>query len=358
MNQSARHALKSAGKRLRLDKLFWYTYGVLQETEPDARADTIIGVFTDSHGDRIELLEGHRDRVVPGWRGMAQAPRVAEPPSLEAAQAKITSMRQRLARFDAVLAASSLSFAGSDVLEVGAHDGATAFALAEAGARSVVATDVAAYYITQSREGTVSEAAVTAKNAELARLREAHRASVDPRAAQRVKFVEDDICMSTLPDKSVDAVLTLEVLEHVLRPEDAFREMARVLRPGGFTFHEYNPFFSLNGGHSLFTLDFPWGHARLDEADLERYLVERRPGEKQVAMSFFRNNLNRMTFEQLRQHVERSGLRLLGLLPWTSEQHLRRLPPPAFAQCSRLYPSVEVADFVSPTAWLLLRKEA
>jgi hypothetical protein len=171
MNQSARHTLKSAGKRLRLDRLFWYTYRVLPESEPDANSGTVIGEFTDSHGDRIELLEGPRGRVVPRWRGMAQAPPVAEPPSPEAARIKIRSMRQRLAQFDALLAASSLSFAGGDVLEVGAHDGATAYALAEAGARSVVATDVAAYYITQSREGTVGKAAVTAKNAELARLR-------------------------------------------------------------------------------------------------------------------------------------------------------------------------------------------
>ena len=74
-------------------------------------------------------------------------------------------------------------------------------------------------------------------------------------------------------------------------------------------------------------------------------------------MSFFRNNLNRMTFEQLRHCVKLSGLRLLGLIPWTSEQQLRHLPPSAFAQCARLYPSVELADFVSPTAWVLLRKE-
>lgn len=279
MNDTTRQALRFAGKALRLDRLFWRVFELLQDEEPDDTAHRVVGVFTDSHGDRIELLDGFRDRVVPGWRGMVDPSRVDEPLSPTAALAKITSMRARLARVDALLKPQSLSFAGKDVLEVGAHDGATAYTLAEAGARSVVATDVAAYYITQSRGGVISAEAAVKKNAELARLREAHRASVDAQAAQRVAFVEDDICSSTLPAESVDAVMTLEVLEHVLRPEDALRQIARVLRTGGFAFHEYNPFFALNGGHSLCTLDFPWGHCRLDGADFERYLEENRHGE-------------------------------------------------------------------------------
>jgi len=357
MNSTIRRLLKSAGMSLRLDRLFRYTYALLQEPALDDTPDRVIGVFTDSCGNRIELLAGLRDRVAPYWKGMVHAPKTPAPPAPRAGLAKIKTMRDRFDRVDALLRAYSLSFAGQDVLEVGAHDGATAYALAQAGARSVLATDVAAYYITQTRNGVVRDDAVAEKNAELARMRDAYRTSVDERTAQRVAFQEDDICSSSLQSDSVDAVMSLEVLEHLMRPEDAFREIARILRPGGFAFHEYNPYFALNGGHSLCTLDFPWGHARLDAADFERYLDERRPGEKSVALSFYRNNLNRMTLWQLRQYAQQSGMILLSLLPWSSERHLAILRSETLTQCSRVYPSAELIDLISPTVWVLLKKD-
>jgi SAM-dependent methyltransferase len=43
----------------------------------------------------------------------------------------------------------------------------------------------------------------------------------------------EDLERLTLADDSFDLVVTQDVLEHVLRPEAAFREIDRVLRPGG-----------------------------------------------------------------------------------------------------------------------------
>ena len=42
-----------------------------------------------------------------------------------------------------------------------------------------------------------------------------------------------DLESLTFPDESFDLVITQDVLEHVLRPEQAVAEIARVLRPGG-----------------------------------------------------------------------------------------------------------------------------
>jgi ubiquinone/menaquinone biosynthesis C-methylase UbiE len=38
----------------------------------------------------------------------------------------------------------------------------------------------------------------------------------------------------TFPHKSFDLIITQDVMEHVMDPQAAFREIARVLRPGGF----------------------------------------------------------------------------------------------------------------------------
>jgi SAM-dependent methyltransferase len=96
------------------------------------------------------------------------------------------------------------------------------------------------------------------------------------------------------PD-SFDAIVSFEVLEHLRRPAAAFAAMRGLLRPGGVAYHDYNPFFSLFGGHSLCTHDFPWGHARLDHGDVERYLAERRPEAAAQTLRFFDESLNRMT---------------------------------------------------------------
>jgi SAM-dependent methyltransferase len=155
----------------------------------------------------------------------------------------------------------------------------------------------------------------------------------------------------------VEAVMSWEVLEHLTRPEDAFRQIARILKPGSFAFHEYNPFFSMNGGHSLCTLDFLWGHARLQAADFEKYLEEIRPSEKSVALSFYRNNLNRMTLSELEHYVQQSGLSLLSLLPQWMKNHLTLVRSESLSQCNRVYPSAELIDLISPTVWVLLRKK-
>jgi len=42
-----------------------------------------------------------------------------------------------------------------------------------------------------------------------------------------------DLCRTGLPDCSVDVVMARSVMEHVTQPAAAYREMARILKPGG-----------------------------------------------------------------------------------------------------------------------------
>jgi len=60
-------------------------------------------------------------------------------------------------------------------------------------------------------------------------------AGADINAAPGVRWVctLEDL---TAPDDSFDLVLCTQVLEHVRRPEEALRQIARVLRPGGHAF--------------------------------------------------------------------------------------------------------------------------
>ena len=147
------------------------------------------------------------------------------------------------------------------ILEIGCFDGAASFQLARLGARHVTGSDLARYYVTQ-RAGDPNAGDVAAQQVALAELRERARA-IAGAVRGRVDFVEDDITSSALEPASFDGIVSFEVLEHLLRPTEAFVSMRELLKPGGVGYHDYNPFFSRIGGHSLCTLDFPWGHARI-----------------------------------------------------------------------------------------------
>lgn len=53
--------------------------------------------------------------------------------------------------------------------------------------------------------------------------------SIDPRTSFRCENLED----LTLPDSSIDIFITQDVMEHLFHPERAFKEISRVLKPGG-----------------------------------------------------------------------------------------------------------------------------
>jgi hypothetical protein len=132
--------------------------------------------------------------------------------------------------------------------------------------------------------------------------------------------------------------------------------MARLLKPGGTAYHVYNPFFSVIGGHSLCTLDFPWGHARLDAADLERYVTTLRPGEADQALRFYREALNRMTMSDLKVALASSGLEVLAIVPWTDRPTVARLSPTTISEVRRAYPEVAIDDLLATFVTVVARR--
>lgn len=360
MKYTKKRILNALGNRTGFTKMICTLFELQKEPakKHQIKSDKVFGVFQDSHGNRIELLSGLRDRIKPAWRSMVNPVNTAitVPPYAKMNQT-MAKQKRALTRIENFLQTHTLSFVGKEVLEIGAYEGSSAYAFAEFGAKSVLATDMAAYYINQSPGGVVSQEAVASKNAELKQIRDAYSKLVSAQAAPRVRFIEDDICTSSVPDESVDVIVSWEVLEHITNPDEAFKQMSRVLKKGGFAFHEYNPFFSVDGGHSLCTLDFPWGHARLDDKDFERYYDELRPDEKAVSLSFFRNNLNRMTLSHLNKCMKDNGLVPLSVIPWYSADDQEYLTDEMLKQCKTIHPTVEHVDLVAPIVWVLCQKK-
>lgn len=359
MKYTPHKILMAASNRLGITNIICTVFELQRKPKKKCRIekDKVFNVFKDSFGNCFELLSGLRDRIKPSWRSMVNPVNTAiVVPSKTSMEQTLKKQKRALIRIENFIQTFSLSFVGKEILEIGAYEGSSAYAFAEFGAKRLLATDMAAYYINQSPEGVVSKEAIASKNVELKRIRDAYSKLVNEQVASRVRFIEDDICVSSVKSESVDVVVSWEVLEHITSPDKAFKEMARILKPGGFAFHEYNPFFSIDGGHSLCTLDFPWGHACLDEKDFERYYDELRPDEKDVSLSFFRNNLNRMTLKNLNDSMEENGLRLLSIIPWYSAEDQASLTNEILNQCKNIHPTVEFVDLVAPIVWVLCEK--
>jgi SAM-dependent methyltransferase len=311
-------------------------------------------VFVDANGVEHPLDPTLRDRLKPSWRVMCDPVAVVAPPSddelrrrARKAATSVTEMERALG----VVAGASLT---GRVLEIGCYDGAVAFEMARRPGTQVVASDLARYYVIQ-RPGQPDDAAVGAQQGTLARLRERAR-EVAGAAPGAVEFIEDDITASSLEPVSFDLITSFEVLEHVRQPPAAFASMARLLRPGGLLYHDFNPFFSTNGGHSLVTLDLPWGHARLAAPDVERYLREIRPGEVDQALRFYRESLNRMTLADLRAAVAGANLELLALVPWFDRALLPAVPPQALEEVRLNYPTATIDDLLGTFVTVIARR--
>jgi SAM-dependent methyltransferase len=313
-----------------------------------------VGVFVDRRGVSYALDPNLRDRLKPNWRAMCDPDRVGVPPSDDDLAGRARKARSVVDEARALTQAVAGAVPTGRILEIGCYDGAVAFHLSRETANTVVASDLARYYVVQ-RPGVPNEAAVATQQTMLGELRgRAGRiAGLDP---GRVTFVEDDITRSSLPDASFDWIVSFEVLEHVLHPSAALSAMVRLLRPGGVMYHDYNPFFAINGGHSLCTLDFAWGHARLDAEDFDRYVRERRPGEVGPAQRFFSESLNRMTHADLRAAVEAAGLEPLALIPWTDRSVVPKVSVDVIADAQRLYPTATVEDLLATFVAIVARR--
>jgi len=342
-------------------KLFWFGSLYLEYYVPSYlsskwQQEHVSGNFRKSTGENVTLVDGLRDNIKPGWRSMLCAPTDLKLPSVQNLIQNLAHWRNRIDQVTSFLSTHDFSISGKNVLEIGTFDGATAYALAEAGAASVIGTDLAQYYINQTPDSIVSADTIALKNRELEVLRLSYHQVVENDIARRVSFQDDDICSSTVLPDSMDFIFSWEVLEHLTRPLLAFEHMFKILKPGGVVFHEYNPFFSIAGGHSLCTLDFLWGHARLSDSDFERYLEEVRPNEMLLDLAFYRNNLNRMTFADLNDCALSAGFKIISVIPWSKRIHLELVTKEILDECKENYPNLEITDLISPTVWLLLQK--
>lgn len=232
---------------------------------------------------------------------------------------------------------------GARILDAGTGSGYLAFALAGLGAE-VVGVD-------QEPENYVMPAE-----------RSALRAALALDSVDRVRLERADVHALPFDDASFDLVCGMTAVEHFTDLERAVAEMVRVLRPGGIVMHGVEPWFSRRGGHGLCTLDFPWGHVRLQPDEIERYVREVRPHEADDAIAYFRSGFQKppTTLDESKAVFTRH----LEVLEWrevearASDVHRALSTASVFADCRATHPSITRRDLLTLTYTVVARRRS
>lgn len=318
---------------------------------------TALDIFTDSKGNAFQRLKGWRASIVPHYiralEPQPESPQVKNEDIINA-QSAVTAMVNFIQIY-------GYSIKGMNILEVGCHGGAHACAMVELGARQVDGIDIPQYGIRQSLGKSENRESIEQQSAWLNLLREETIRYYETKCGGRIKEKLNlyDLDISNLNrSQSYDMVVSWQTLEHVTAPRNAFTNMFNALKPNGIGFHVYNPYFCMTGGHSLCTLDFPYGHVRLAKPDFEEYIKTYRPGETEAATAFYNQSLNRMTLSDLQKYVHRAGFEVVELIPWPYKYDLGSVDEQILAQSKALYPTISITDLLARAVWILLRKPA
>ena len=119
-----------------------------------------------------------------------------------------------------------------------------------------------------------------------------------------------------------DAIVSFEVLEHRRRSGGRLRAMARLLRPGGIAYHDYNPFFASTAGIRCARSTSRGVTPAWTIDDFERYLREIRPTRGRPGAALLsRESQPDDADATCRPPSQRHGLEIVAVIPWMRAQH-------------------------------------
>jgi ubiquinone/menaquinone biosynthesis C-methylase UbiE len=140
--------------------------------------------------------------------------------------------------------------------------------------------------------------------------------------------VTDAACLPFL-DNTFDAIVSINVFEHIKQLEAAIHEAYRVLKPGGTAFLHLNPYYSPWGPHLENWIHFPWPHLLFSDRTL-LHVAARQDTQDRLNAKFVQAakidweaagdripDVNRVTLRRFHALVKQAGFSIqqLELLP-------------------------------------------
>ena len=319
----------------------------------------VTDVFQGSSGNEHEIHEGFRSLIYPNADKKFRSPttknnlvmsdnQIIE--NYSKAKYKISIMSNTLRKF-------GVHLHNKVILDIGCYAGFNIYHFNELGCKFSIGSDFGEYYLTQNSCKQIDDKEIEIAREELTNIRlrvkevllkrnrkfKAHFLLND----SKIKFIEDDICNSQIENNYLDIISSWQVIEHVQDPRKAFQEMYRILKPGGIAYHVYSSFCHFAGGHSLCTLDFPWGHCRLSQEDFEKYLKKYRPNEYEVALRFYHQSLNRISIKQSLDIIIESGFKVVTMNESQIKWPKKFVDKNLLDEIHNIYPDVIINDLLS-----------
>ena len=308
-------------------------------------------------GKTYILDEFLRNEIKPDWDVMLKPARGRLGENID-----YTSFAPSVTIGEGILNKSGKTLVGRSVLEVGCNEGARSFAMAKFQDTYVHGIDVDDYTVLQSPDmNNFNPNDHKYVHDMFTNVRTKLASNFPEYVTRKVTFQTSDIAKFQATPV-YDIITSWDTIEHILDLDNAFANMRKALVTNGVMYHEYNPFFAINGGHSLCTLDFIYGHCRLSKEDFERYIREYRPQEEKVAINFFNKCLNRATIADIRKQLIDNNFEILaweGTTSFTENQAMWRnkLEKDILPEVAKLYPTVTVDDLFYTTIQFVARKK-
>jgi len=137
-----------------------------------------------------------------------------------------------------------------------------------------------------------------------------------------IEFVAADAGRLPFQDNSFDAIFSYNTFEHIAQPLQALRESVRVLRPGGYIYLGFPPYYSPWGAHMNRWLYLPWPQLLFSERTIinaAARIDERTQLNARSAPLFrldFRNPMicsyvNKLTVSQFERMLKQVPLRVI-----------------------------------------------
>jgi SAM-dependent methyltransferase len=312
--------------------------------------------FKSYSGKEFELVEGLRSKVKPDWEEMLKP---AKPRNLSS---DLGVFQPFISRAEDILSKHGINLIDKDILEVGCSYGQRCFLMAKYRGNKVHGIDIDEYIVDQSPDlNSWNPGDVKFIHDKTEEIRKEIRSKLPECVHNNVTFETVGMEEYATPNPH-DIIVSWDTLEHILNLPLAFRQMYNAVKSGGIVYHEYNPFFSLNGGHSLCTLDFLYGHCRLSKEDFERYIHEIRPIEEKIDLNFYHKCLNRATVSEVKELSTNTGFEIIdfiGQSPYGKDDDLykKQLEKEILGDVQAVYPKVTIEDLMYSSVFLILRKQ-
>tara|TARA_R100000322_G_C5427798_1_gene187900 strand:+ start:346 stop:1269 length:924 start_codon:yes stop_codon:yes gene_type:complete len=304
--------------------------------------------FKLSNGYELPIVDGFREQIKSNWRN-AYKNFEYDPIPIE----KTNKLKYDIKTATHILSKYGITLDNKKIMDVGCYLGIQCFGAIELGAKEAVGIDIPEYYVNQSIE-----------NVDASKILEQRRNDVrkqHPNLDQSKISFHDVSVFEMDFDNEFDIIFSWETFEHIIDPKEALKRIYKALKPGGLSFHNYNPFFCSSGGHSMCTLDYPFAHILLTNEDFKKYTTEiipKNPPKKysELSYNFFTKNLNRMTQQDLKNYIKEAGFKTLDFITMPDFNVLNYLDDSVLTAAQSLYPTLTLKDLLCSNVYFLIQK--